>query len=96
MKKIEITLEASPSGRRLILMARYDDGSVLRAGRETAFLGKLEINRDAHGDLMPEHQIRSFLTSVVLPQLDLFSRQIETELIEEEEVALETEAGPAP
>ncbi len=69
---------------------------VLRLGMDTAFLGQLEISQEAHGDLMPEHQIRAFLTSVVLPQLDLFSRQIETEVIEEEEVALEAEVGPAP
>lgn len=96
MKKIEITLAASASGRVLTLESRYDDGEVLRAGRETAFLGKLEINMEAHGKLMHSEQIWGFLNSVVLPQLETFSREIETELIEEEEVALEAEVGPAP
>ena len=86
MKKIEITMD------RGVIEARSDQGTV----GSNAFLGRLEINMKAHGNLMPEHQIRSFLTSVVLPQLDLFSRQIETEVIEEEEVALEAEVGPAP
>ena len=90
MRKIVIVMD------RGVIDARYDDGTVLRQGEDTAFLGRLEINLKAHGDLMPEHQIRGFLNSVVLPQLDLFSRQIETEVIEEEEVALETEVGPAP
>jgi len=45
---------------------------------------------------MPVDQIKGFLTSVVLPQLDLFSRQIETKAIEDEEAALEIEVGPAP
>jgi len=99
MKKIVILMDKSATvtrGRVLTLEARYDDGGVLRLGMETAFLGQLEISQEAHGDLMPEHQIRAFLTSVVLPQLDLHSRQLETEAIEEDEVALETEAGPAP
>lgn len=99
MKKIVIVMDKSASvtrGRVLTLEARYDDGGVLRLGMETAFLGQLEISQEAHSDLMPVDQIRSFLTSVVLPQLDLFSRQLETEAIEEDEVALETEVGPAP
>ena len=99
MKKIVILMDRGATvtrGRVLTLEARYDDGGVLRLGMDTAFLGQLEISQEAHGDLMPVDQIRSFLTSVVLPQLDLFSRQLETEAIEEDEVALETEAGPAP
>ena len=99
MKKIVILMDRSASvtrGRVLTIEARYDDSSVLRLGLDTAFLGQLEISQEAHGDLMPEHQIRAFLTSVVLPQLDLFSRQLETQAIEEDEVALETEAVPAP
>jgi hypothetical protein len=90
MKKIVIVMD------RGVIDARYDDGTVLRQGEDTAFLGRLEINNKAHGDLMPSDQIRGFLVSVVLPQLDLFSRQLETEVIEEEEAALEIEAGPAP
>jgi hypothetical protein len=90
MKKIVIVMD------RGVIDARYDDGTVLRQGEDTAFLGRLEINMKAHGDLMPDNQIRGFLNTVVLPQLDLFSRQIETEVIEEEEVALEAEVGPAP
>ncbi len=86
MKKIEIVMD------RGVIDARYDKGTV----GSNAFLGRLEINMKAHGNLMPVDQIKGFLTSVVLPQLDLFSREIETEVIEEEEVALETEAGPAP
>jgi hypothetical protein len=86
MKKIEISMD------RGVIEASTDKGTV----GSYAFLGRLEINMKAHGDLMPEHQIRAFLTSVVLPQLDLFSRQLETEAIEEEEIALETKAGPAP
>ena len=99
MKKIVIIMGRSASvtrGRVLTLEARYDDSSVLRLGLDTAFLGQLEISQQAHGDLMPVDQIRGFLNSVVLPQLDLHSRQLETEAIEEDEVALETEAGPAP
>jgi len=90
MKKIEIIMD------RGVIEARYDDGDVLRGGDDTAFLGRLEINMKAHGDLMHSEQIWGFLNSVVLPQLETFSRQIETEVIEEEEVALETEVGPAP
>jgi len=90
MKKIEIVMGQG------VIEARFDDGDVLRQGQATAFLGRLEINSEAHSNLMPEHQIRGFLNSVVLPQLDLFSRQIETKAIEDEEVALEAEVGPAP
>jgi len=90
MKKIVIVMEKG------VIDARYDDDDVLRKGFDTAFLGRLEINMKAHGNLMPADQIKGFLTSVVLPQLDLFSRQIESEVIEEEDIALETKAGPAP
>ncbi len=90
MKKIVIVMD------RGVIDARYDDGTVLRQGEDTAFLGRLEINLKAHGDLMHSEQIWGFLNSVVLPQLETFSREIETEIIEEEEVALETEVGPAP
>jgi len=90
MKKIEIVMGQG------VIEARYDDGDVLRKGEDTAFLGRLEINSEAHSNLMPVDQIKGFLTSVVLPQLDLFSRQIETKAIEDEEVALEAEVGPAP
>jgi len=90
MKKIVIVMD------RGVIDARYDDGTVLRQGEDTAFLGRLEINMKAHGDLMHSEQIWGFLNSVVLPQLETFSREIETEIIEEEEVALETEVGPAP
>ncbi len=96
MKKIEIIMDITPSGRILTLEARYDDGAVLRGGENAAFLGKLEIDKETHSNYMPGDQIAGFLDSVVLPQLNLFSRQIETELIEEEEIALETEVGPAP
>jgi len=104
MKKIVIVMDRGicdssvivATGRVITLEARYDDGEVLRGGEDTAFLGRLEISQKSHGDLMPVDQIRGFITSVVLPQLDLFSRQLETEAIEEEEVALETEVGPAP
>jgi len=60
------------------------------------FLGKLEINTESHSNFMPANQIENFLDSVVLPQLDLYSREIETEAIEKEEIALETQVGPAP
>lgn len=97
MKKIEITLVRGVApAHSLILEANYDDGEVLRGGNTAAFLGRLEIDQEAHGKYMPADQIRGFLDSVVLPQLNLFSRQIETELIEEEEAALETKVGPAP
>ena len=90
MKKIEIVMGQG------VIEARFDDGDVLRQGADTAFLGRLEINSEAHSNLMPVDQIKGFLTSVVLPQLDLFSRQIETKAIEDEEIALEAEVGPAP
>ena len=90
MKKIVIVMD------RGVIDARYDDGDVLRGGEDTAFLGRLEINQEAHSNYMPADQISGFLDSVVLPQLNLFSRQIETEAIEEEEAALETKVGPAP
>jgi len=99
MKKIVIVMDRGATvtrGRVLTLEAKYDDGNVLRLGMDTAFLGQLEISREAHGDLMASGQIWGFLNSVVLPQLELFARQLETEAIEEDEVALETEAGPAP
>ena len=88
MRKIVIVMD------RGLIDARYDDGEVLRQGEDTAFLGRLEINLKAHGDLMPSEQIWGFLNSVVLPQLEVFSRQIETEVIEEDEIALETKVGP--
>jgi len=90
MKKIEIVMGQGA------IEARYDDGDVLRQGKATAFLGRLEINSEAHSNYMPADQIRGFLDSVVLPQLNLFSRQIETKAIEDEEAALEIEVGPAP
>ncbi len=90
MKKIEIIMDKG------VIEASYDDGEVLRRGDGTAFLGKLVINQEAHSNYMPADQIAGFLDSVVLPQLNLFSRQIETEAIEEEEAALEIEVGPAP
>ncbi len=90
MKKIEIIMDKG------VIEASYDDGEVLRGGNNTAFLGKLVINQEAHSNYMPADQIAGFLDSVVLPQLNLFSRQIETEAIEEEEALLEAEVGPAP
>ncbi len=90
MKKIDIIMD------KVVIEASYDDGEVLRRGDGTAFLGKLVINQEAHSNYMPADQIAGFLDSVVLPQLNLFSRQIETEAIEEEEAALEIEVGPAP
>ncbi len=104
MKKIVIYMDRGirdssvivATGRVITLEARYDDGEVLRGGEDTAFLGRLQISQKAHGDLIPVDQIRGFITSVVLPQLDLFSRQLETEAIEEEEAALDkTKVGPA-
>ena len=99
MKKIVIVMDRMATvtrGRVLTLEAKYDDGGVLRLGMDTAFLGQLEISRQANGDLMTSEQMWGFLNSVVLPQLELFARQIENEVIEEEEVALEAEVGPAP
>lgn len=87
MKKIVITMD------RGVIEARYDDGDVLRGGDDTAFLGKLAIDMQAHSNYMPADQIAAFLDSVVLPQLNLFSRQIENEVIEEEEAMLPNPTG---
>jgi len=51
-------------------------------GEKGIFLGRLEINPEEHSDYMRSEQIEGFLMSVVLPQLNGFSREIETEAIE--------------
>jgi len=56
MKKIEIVMGQG------VIEARFDDGDVLRQGKDTAFLGRLEINSEAHSNLMPADQIKGFLT----------------------------------
>lgn len=55
---------------------------------DIVFLGRLEVDED----YMDSHQIGAFVDSVVKPQLNLFAREIETEIIEEEAEALGEEA----
>lgn len=69
MKKIVIEMEKGK------IEARYDDGEVLRQGKETAFLGRFEIDENS----MSKGGIGSFLDLVVVPRLEKFADEIRRE-----------------
>lgn len=89
MKQIIITMELGEIEAKAVWGGETEHPDI-------SFLGRLQIDPDVHGNFMTAEQISGFLDSVVWPRLQAFSREIETEQNEKEEVRLETESGEAP